>query len=204
MPIQSTTLFNSFKYKIDTLNKIREKQENLFNKNLIFRRDIEEVYSAIYIDVLVSLEALIEDLFIGLLTGQISSRHIKTKAKINVKTTKIARDIVYHSRNYFNWLPYENTERYAMIFFYKGGPFTLLNKDEKNDLVKCLIIRNAIVHKSNYAVREFNEKILTGLILRPRDKKPSSFLRIQFSINPNLNYYQQYVLKILKIANTIC
>ncbi len=204
MAKKSISLFNTFKNKITILDKIRKKQENLYDKNLVVRRDIEEVYSALYIDSLVFLEALIEDLFIGILSGQIISRYSNVKPKIQIKNSKLAREIVYGSGNYFDWFPYNKTEKIAKIYLRNGNPFTSLDKNEKNDLEKCFIIRNAIAHKSYYSINKFNKDILAGLILNPRDKKPNAFLRKQFSQNPNTNYYQQYIIKILKIAQKLC
>jgi len=152
----------------------------------------------------VSFEALIEDLFIGLLTNQIYSRYQNVKSRIKVKNSTLARDIVFNLGNYFDWFPYERTEKIAKIFFKEGKPFTILNIGEKEDMKKCFIIRNTMAHKSKHSLKRFNDEILSGLILRPRDKKPNSFLRIQVSRNPNLNFYQLYIIKILKIANRLC
>ncbi len=204
MPKESSELFKSFKIKVETIDKIRKKQETLFNNSFIVKRDIEIVYSSLFLNVIINLESLIEELFIGLLSNLIKINKSNIKTRVKIKTTRIVREVVFNGKDYYSWLPYNYTLRVAKLYFSGGRPFTLLDEIEKDDLKKCLIIRNVIAHKSTSAINKFNLEVLGGIYLRPRDRNPSSFLRLQYSQNPSLNYYQYYVLKILSIVNKLC
>jgi len=197
-------VFKKLHRKLKSLEQMRKKQEGLFLNHQIVTRDIEEIYGAIYLNAVASFESFIEELFIGLLVGRIHSKHSRVAARVTIKSTKVARDILLRGRNFFNWLPYDNTEKTARIFFVDGRPFTILTMDDKELLGKCLVIRNAIAHKSRYAVRKFSKEVLSNITLAPRDKRPKSFLRSQFSMSPPTNYYQHYVAETLKIAMKLC
>jgi hypothetical protein len=163
---------------------------------------MEEVYGAIFLNAVASFEGFLEELFISLLVGKIRKSHCNVRIK--VQSDLVAREVIFRDKRYFSWLPYKNTKETAEIFFTGGRPFTLLTQDEEEHLNKCSCIRNAIAHQSLHSIDQFKSEILRGLILGPRDRKPKSLLRCQFSMTPPSNYYQQYVSKILTIVNKLC
>ena len=204
MTRSSISIFNSFHSKILTLEKIRGKQESLFDKGYINRRDIEEVYAAIYVDAIAFFEALIEELFLGLLVQKIKPRISKFNIRVVVRSYSVARDILFQGKKYLNWLPYDNTEKRAELFFTGGRPFTVLSSTEKEHIERCLTIRHAIAHQSRHAIDKFKSEILSGWTLTMRDRNPKSFLRAQFSLSPRKTYYQHYIDDLTRLASTIC
>ena len=204
MTKSSVKLLGSFERKLKGFELTRKKQEALFSDRKLVLRDIEEVYAALFLDVVVSFEGMVEELFLGLLAGKIHSRYSNVNIRVKIKSDMVAREVVLYGRKYFNWLPYENTKKIANIFFTGGRPFTLLTKDREKHIDKCLAIRHAIAHKSRHAVNKFKDEVLAGLSLTPRDKRPKSFLRAQFSANPPTIYYEQLVGELFKIANNLC
>lgn len=200
----SSTILEQFHKKVQKLERMRKKQENLFSKGLILRRDIEEIYGAIFLNTMATFESLIEDLFVGLLTGQIKPKRSNIKPRIQIKSPLIARDVILQDRPFLKWLPYENTKKIARTFFTDGRPFTLLAKSEENHIDKCLTIRNVIAHHSRHAVGKFQREVLGDLSLTPREKSPKGFLRAELSASPPATYYQQLVSELLKIESELC
>jgi len=194
-------LVEIFYRKLASLDRIREKQESNFSRHQIGIQEVEEIYGAVFLNAIASFEGYLEELFIGLLVGKICKSHCNVR--IRVKSDLVAREVIFRDKRYINWLPYRNTKEMAGIFFTGGRPFTLLTQDEEEHLNKCSCIRNAIAHQSRHAVDLFKSEILKGLTLGPRDRRPKSLLRCQFSLNPPINYYQQYIGRILTIANKI-
>jgi hypothetical protein len=184
VPKSSRKILNSYFSKLRSLEQIRNKQETLFTNAQIARRDIEEVYAAIYLDAMASFEALIEDLFIGLLTGQVRSRHPDVHNRVLIRHYGVARDVFFRDRSHFTWLPFGNTVEAAKIFFTAGRPFTLVTNDQKTNLSRCVTLRHAIAHHSYFALNKFRQEVIRDLSLLPRDKRPSSFLRSQFGLAP--------------------
>jgi hypothetical protein len=189
--------------KLKSLEQLRRKQESLFDSEMIAPREIEQVYAGIYLDAVASFEAFIEDMFIGLLAGHVRSPHGNIRATIAVRSQRVARDVFFRTHPYFNWLSYDNTERAAEFFFRGGRPFTLLSKADKAHLRKCLATRHAIAHHSRYALNTFREKVLAGLNLMPRQKRPGGFLRAQFCMSPPMNYYQHLTTGLASVAKKL-
>jgi hypothetical protein len=204
MSKRSIELFELFKSKLNTLDQIRKKQESLFSRGHLARRDIEEVYAAIYVNAIASLEAFLEELFIGLLVGKIRSRRKNVKPKIKIRNYDFACKLIFREGRYFNWLPYKNTKELSRTFFAGGKPFTLITEDQEGTLLKCLITRNAIAHQSLHAIKRFKKEVLSNMSLIPRDRKPKGFLRSNFSSYPLTNYYEHYIIEILGIAKKLC
>lgn len=204
MPKSSAELLDSFKRKLRVLENTRKKQEALLSNGQLVRRDIEEVYAALFLGLVVSFEGLIEELFIGLLSGKVRSRRPKVNVRVKTQSDRVAREVVLQGRKFFDWLPYERTINIANVFFTGGRPFTLITQNEQNHIDKCLTIRHAIAHQSRHAVNKFKKEVLENLPLTPRDKRPKSFLRAQFSANPPTIYYEQLVSELFKIASKLC
>lgn len=204
MAKSSVNLLDSFEGKLKGLEQTRKKQEGLFSNGQLVLRDIEEVYAALFLGAMVSFEGMIEELFIGLLAGKIHSRYSDVNVRVKIQSRIVARDVVLQGRKFLNWLPYDRTITIANVFFTGGRPFTLITEDEKKHIDKCLTIRHAIAHQSQHAISKFKKEILQGLSLTPRDRRPKSFLRAQFSANPPTNNYHRLVSDLLKIARKLC
>jgi hypothetical protein len=178
-----------------TLENMRKKQECLLQNKHISLADIEQLYVALLIEAVVAFEAFIEELFYGLLTRKIKPQNHNVNVRVSIKSSLVAQQIVLRERKYIDWLPFENTLKISKIFFTEGRPFTSIASESEEDknITKCLIVRNALVHQSAHAIKQFQNKILNGLHLMPRERKPKSFLRAEFSANPPTLYYEQLV-----------
>ena len=203
---RSIDLLDSFKQRLMSLEKMRKKQETLLQQKHINLKDIEQLYVALFIEAIVSFEAFIEELFFGLLTGKIKSTNHNVKTLVTFKNHTIAYAMVLRDRKYIDWLPYEYTIKIAKTFFKEGTPFTSIALDSEEDkhIKKCLVIRNALVHQSVHSIKQFQDKILNGLHLMPRERKPKSFLRVEFSANPPTPYYEQLVTGLFNAAKILC
>jgi hypothetical protein len=203
---KSTDLLDSFKQRLASLEVMRKKQESLLLKKHINLKDIEQLYVALFIEAIVSFEAFIEELFLGLLTQKIKAINNNVKTIVTFKNYSIAYAMVLRDRKYADWLPYEYTVKMAKTFFKDGKPFTAITKDseEYKYIEKCLIVRNALVHQSIHSIKQFQNKILNGLHLMPRERKPKSFLRVEFSASPPTVYYQQFVTGLFNAAKMLC
>lgn len=204
MSSSSQELLKKLQNKYKTLDSIRNKQEDLFYKKIIIKRDIEEVYSAIFLDAIVNFEAFLEELFFGILLNRIRTSYPNVKAKIVVSNKNIANDLVLRDKNYYPWLPYKDMKKIAKLLLVDGRPFTFLTSYHEDQIDKCLAIRNAIAHMSEDSKKKFKIKIQQSIgfnLVRPNPKK---FLRLQYSFSPPLNYYQKYIGELLGIAQLLC
>jgi len=200
----TTSLANALVGHLKALEWTRSKMETLLTRGVIVRRDIEHVYEGLYLDAITSLENLIGELFLGLLTGRIVHSSSVVVPRVTFRSDRVARDIVFGGRNYVDWFPYRYTEQRAKAFFRSGIPFTTLDKADKARLENLLYIRNAIAHKSSYAKRKFEQEVIASLPLTPRERTPAGFLRSRFRITPIQTRYENLVTDLVSIALKIC
>ena len=204
MARQAASLADSLIGHLGNLEKTRAKMQRLLNQGTIVRRDIEQVYEGLYLDVITSFEQFIENLFIGLLVGRVSVSSPSVVPRVSFKSDRVARDVVFAGRKYVDWLPYDNTENRPTIFFRKGLPFTSLEPQEKQLLQQFCYLRNAIAHESAHSRRMFEEHVVGSLTLSPRERTPSGYLQEVFRITPHQTRYEHAVIEIAAIAKKIC
>lgn len=199
-----STLANDFNSYIKSLERTRKKIESLFNQGDLSRREIEQIYGSLFLNAVIMFESLIEDMFLGLLTDKFKRKTSKIVPRAIFKSNIIVRDVVLSGKRYINWLPYEETEKRAKIFFRNGIPFTILKAAEKEILKKVHCMRNSLAHKSRYSLLQFERQVISSLPLIKREKTPLGFLRSQFRISPSQTRYENLINEIDSIARKLC
>lgn len=203
MPRQAKYLCLKFKKRSSELDAIRVKMESLLRSGALDAIDVEEVYSGLFLDIFTDFEALIENLFFGLVSRELHTVVNPVNRKIIIRPISMIRDVVFAGKPYLDWLPYdERTIPRAKRFFQNGEPFTLLNLDpHKTDLQNYHLIRNALAHKSDSATKKF-ENFIQGLTLLPREKTPCGYLRsVPYG---SQTQYEIVVINLQIMANTLC
>lgn len=180
----------------------RRRMELLFGRNEIVRKDIEFVYAGLFLDAFTSFERLLEDAFVGLLSGKVTHRLKRVRAKVHFQSEEIAWDIVVGKR-YADWLPYNMTEERAGIFFSQGAPFSGVSKDDKKKLEAWCALRNVLAHKSYHSMRQFEKKVLSGLTLLPTERTPVGFLRSAYTSASPATRYEEAITDLLRIARSL-
>lgn len=176
MAKKSKRLREGFTDKRIDLEGTRTKYENLYAAGHIDNEDIHKAYAGLYLELFTEFEALIENLFLGLLTGDYYSTDPLVIKKIKVVPRVGTIDVVFGGKAYVDWLPYDNTHQRSNRFFHNGYPFSALTKIDKDRLFDLHKIRNAIAHKSKKAKNDFMT-IISGLPLLPHEQTPAGYLR---------------------------
>jgi len=192
-------LIGHFRY----LEKTRKKAEILFRKKKIVRRDIEIIYAGLFLDIVTSFEGFIENLFLNLLVDDTIHPLKSVKAKFNFNNLANSRSVVCSGRNYIDWFPYYLTIKRARIYFKSGKPFTNFDEGEKKYLEEILYIRNALAHRSNYAIRQLNRNVIKDLPLTSKEKTVTGFLRSFYVYSPPQTRYEYYVLQLAYLAKKL-
>jgi len=203
----TTDLAQDFFAKLNALEHTRSKMEELFNQNLIEVHDIERVYSGLVLESFTAFEGLLEDLFLGLLTGTHISPQVKLKVTIQPESAIYELLVGLGKGNYLEWMPYTNVEARAKLFFEDDGkPFTGLNK-LKDYLTELYTIRNVIAHQSKFSVEKFEKTFIQNKTLNPNEKTPLGFLRGRHVVSGNktrMTRYEHYIIQLKAIAQHLC
>lgn len=186
------------------LEKTRLKMESLLVSRYISFSDIESVYSGLYLSLFNQFEVIIEELFIGLLSGKYYSKTQNIQCMFKIKPIEMTQDVIFGGRNYLDWLPYKDfTITRAKRFFTDGKPFTNINDIQRNNLKDYCVIRNAIAHNSDIAQNNF-QAMISSLPLLPQERTPAGYLRSIPSPSSPQTQFEIASLELESIAHTLC
>ncbi len=203
MAKSTITLSDDFKTRLHSLEFTRKKLDILFSRGLVTRRDIEQVYQGLFLESVAAFESFIEELFLGLLTGQVARHSSKTAPKVEFASRTTAMPIVFAGK-FYDWLPYTRTIERSEHFFKNGYPFSILNSDDKDKTEKFRFIRNAIAHKSDYAKKLFERQVIGSTALTPRERKIGGYLVGNFRSSPRQTRYENLIIDMASIFEKIC
>ena len=186
------------------LESTRSKMENLLAVYTVTVLDIEQVYAGLFMEVITSFEYLVESLFVGLLSGRFDPNVTGVVPLVVFNDKTLVVPFIQGRNRFTSWMPYDDTEQRAKLFFAKGVPFTKLTDQEKRTLTHCHLIRNAIAHKSAHARCRFVRQVLPGQSLIPGERTPTGYLRSIFRGSPSQRRYEDLVHAMASIATKLC
>jgi hypothetical protein len=196
-------LHEDFEIRLISIEATRSKMEELFFNHSIEVSDIEHVYAGLFMELFTDFEALIENLFFGLLQGSLFSRAYPIIKKLNISPISEIEKIVFGGKSYVNWLPYnEHILPRAKLYFENGEPFSRISAIEIKRITEYHAIRNSISHKSDNSMKKF-KLIIEGLTLLPREKSPTGYLRSKPTVNGQTQF-EIATLELKAIAIALC
>lgn len=203
---QSSELSDALGRRLKKLDATRRRVESLCVHGHLSRGALEHVYEGLFLNAHRAFEGFIEDLFIGLLVenGGCCSVRGDIQPRLSVRSHAVARDLVLGPRaRYVDWLPYERTLELAELFFRGGRPFSGLSEEHRQQLKRCVVLRNAIAHTSRYSQDQFQKVVLQNARLPPGHRSPAAYLRDVFATGPNQTRYELLASQLLAAARDL-
>lgn len=161
--------------------------------------DARRAYAASFIELYSKVENSIETLLIGALMGRIAFSSVSVKPLVSIRSEAVARRVVFGSRSYADWIPFDYTRRRARTFLSRGRPFSLVPTADRKFLDGLGTIRNAIAHESGHALRRFEQDYIEGLALPPIQRRPSGYLRGKYSVGVSrFDYLSAGALRVIR------
>ena len=184
-----------------SLDASRCRVDLLLSKQLISQRAAEQMYEGLFISAFTAMEGLVEEVFVGLLTPSLVYSHGQREDEGFGQVAKgRARNCRRNGKAICGLASIRTNRGTSHLFFRGGRPFTNLGAADKQALLKCQVIRNAIAHRSRHSMRQFEQNVLAPIALPPRQRKPGSFLRAQFSVAPVQSWYEVLVAQMLYLC----
>jgi hypothetical protein len=192
-----------FRKKISKIELTRQQIENLFDENRMREREILILYEGMFLKLVTTFEAFLEELFIKIMLDKTSYSIRRVTPRIVFRSGRILREVLLQGQDYLEWLPYPKTVARANAFLRGGRPFTELSNGEISKIKQAMRVRNCVAHASDHAKRIFEEKVIGNLPITPRERSPSGFLRSLTRINPPLCRFQVYLNDFSRISYTL-
>jgi hypothetical protein len=203
VPRPATSISDDFTARLRTFERARAKLERLVLSGHVSRHDVSLFYEGIFLRTVTSFEALMEELFVGLLSGKIVPAP-NVHPRVTFRSPAVARDVILGGRAYVDWLPYHHTDKRADAFFRAGLPFSKLEKAERKSLERMLTIRHAVAHQSRGARNKFEDEIIGSSPLLPVERTPAGFLRSVFRATPHQTQYEDIAGTCVFLARKLC
>ena len=200
--------------RLRTLERSRAEVERLQGSGLLTMRACEHVYEGLFLAAFTAFERFIEDLFIGLMVDKRGVKHslAAPHKRVLIGTHDIARELAYGAgRSYVDWLPFaDKTLKLAKVFFRGGYPFSRLADPADpaavmvaEELRRALAIRNAIAHRSDFSMAQFQKVVLAGKLLLPSERGPAGFLRGLSHTAPPTTRFEVYSASLAQAARIL-
>jgi hypothetical protein len=196
-------LVEGFTAHLRRIDCTRKKAEELHKEGRFVRRDVELVYSGLFLEAVTSFESFLERLFIGLVCESVSHPCLKVRTKAKFASPVVCHEVLRGGRSYVEWMPYEYTEKRSEAYLIQGLPFTGLDSAALLKLKKISLIRNALAHKSRHALEKFALKVVSGANLLPQEKSPAGYLRTIFAASPQQNRYEECICDLAMISRIL-
>jgi len=203
MPRPATAISDDFTARLRMFERARAKLERLLVSGHVTRHDVNLFYEGIFLRTVTSFEALMEELFVGLLTGGITPGR-NVHPRVTFRSAAVARDVILGGKAYVDWLPYHYTDKRASAFFRGGQPFSNLDKTERKSLERMLTIRHAVAHQSRAARRKFEDEVIGAAPLLSGERTPAGFLRSVFRVMPPQTQYEDIAGTCALLARKLC
>lgn len=203
MAKSTTALSKQLIGHLANIEKTRRKSEELLRTGKLSDRDVNIIYSGLFLEAVVSFERFLEDLFVDLLSEKVRHPLKRIQPKLSFKSSVLAQDVLLNERQYLDWLPYRKyTAKRAVRFFKSGLPFTGLDGTIESTTDNISVIRNALAHKSAHSLKAFNKKfILSAGGLHSRETTPVGYLRGLHTSHPtDMTRYEQIINDMKKIS----
>jgi Zn-finger domain-containing protein len=126
-------LNENFASQLVSIESTRSRMEGLLVSGQISNSDISHVYAGLFMELFTDFEALLEELFFGLLDGNLYTRTYPISKIAKISPTSQIKNIVHGGKAYVNWLPYkEHTLPRAKLYINAGEPFCRLTNPDIN------------------------------------------------------------------------
>lgn len=186
---------------LSRLERLAEKSEEAYSSGLYTQRELEMVYEGAFIRAVVNFEVFLSELFVDILLGKTGHNRQRVVSRASVRSVQAAEAMIRVGRQFVDWLPYEHTEERAKALLRGGRPFTELNGNQRSNIGRWMIIRNAVAHSSNYSTARFRKSVANGRNLSPSERKPGFFLRSE--VRRGVSQFHHIVEEMTTIAKVL-
>jgi hypothetical protein len=178
--------------------------DSLHSQGQIVLRDLESVYEALFLRAVTSFEAFLEELFISILREKTTYSQSRVSLRMRAANSAALLEILLQGKDYMQWLPFNATEQRANLYLKGGRPFSELTNGDKSMMKTITTIRNAIAHRSDFAMRQFETKVIGNQSLLPRERTPAGYLRVAVSSQPPQTKFDSYMGELSRLSAALC
>ena len=153
------------------------------------------IYESAFLASCGQFEAILKVLLQEFVCGVPSSTPQALHALVRPRSRQAFDVVLRQGRPFAECLPYDKLADLAKLYLRDGRPFTdigVVMPAERQLLSEAVLVRNAIAHRSDYAMRQFRTKVPGVDRLPPNRQFPGPHLKKVFRIQPEQQYIEAY------------
>jgi len=178
MPQPVSVIADDVARKARSADGYLQRMERLYATSALNQTDLLRAYSGAFLSFHAFAESALERIFFGVLMGRLSCSDGSVRPLVHINSEVIARKVVFGTRRYIDWVPYNNlTIPRATAFLSRGKPFSDIASTDRNHFDNMAVLRNALAHQSSYADTRFTRVFTAGRPLPPNQLRPDGYLR---------------------------
>lgn len=166
--------------------------ESQFTSKRIRVTDVELVYSSSFLSVCSQWESLLADIIFEVVAGR-SSRKAGNRRFVTFHSRQKLLDVLlFPDKDYISLPTLKRAEEVTALFIEGGRPISTITDRNRTFLQQAVWIRNAIAHESDFAMKQFQNKVPGVSALSKSKRSPGAFLRHEFRQSPSQRRYELY------------
>jgi hypothetical protein len=195
-------ILKNLQRRLVRLTNSRARADELLVASDIGIRDCELLYEATFLTGMAAFEDTLGEMLIEMVSGHKGSR-AGNSCLITARSRDVLRTIMLGDDDYLKILPIDNIITLASRFLKPPIPFDIPDLGDRSRLSDALRIRNAIAHRSPFALDTFRKKVMGVGTLAANRRYPGPFLRQEFRTAPPQTRHELYLSSLFKISADI-
>ncbi len=176
-------LAGQYKKRLDRLRSCCRRVDQLQKTGTLNIGDSDLLYESTFLNAIGLFEGVLEALLFEFVCGK-ASRKRGHYSLLKTRTHSDYRTILLKGRRYIDLLPYSELIDTVKMYLNDGKPFTEVEDDDRQILAQATLIRNAIAHRSTFALAKFRKDI-RGVGSLPSNRQfPGPLLRKTYRAFP--------------------
>lgn len=188
-----------YRSSVSRLRSCCSRIETLLAARRIGVRDCELIYESAFLNAIARFEGLLNHLLEEFVCGS-SSGNLGHYTLVSARSRDVFRDVLTRGRPYVDMMPFDKCLAIAKRFLNEGKPFTDIDPADKHILGQAVLIRNAIAHRSDAALRRFRSDVSGISILPAHQQFPGALLRRRYRTRPLATWNDLYFDTLEKVG----
>jgi len=155
-------------------------------------KDCELVYESGFLTAFAHWEHFLWELIVQAVCGPPSPKPGNSRL-LKPRSRAAFTKILLQNRSYLSLSSYPEVVKCARLYLKEGRPFSALDDTYRTRLEEARYVRDAIAHRSRYAITRFRQRV-GGVASVPQSRRhPGPFLRHVYRVSPTKTRLDLYV-----------
>lgn len=188
-----------YRQAIRHLRSCCNRVETLLSSDKVRISDVELIYESAFLNATARFEGLLNEVLEEIVCGK-SSNKAGHYSLIQPRSRKAFRAILTGRSGYVDLMPMRQCVEVSERFVNEGKPFSDVADADKHLVSQIVLIRNAIAHRSDSALKKFRRDVAGVGDLSPHRQFPGAYLRRQYRANPVERWNDLYLNTLEKVG----